>query len=488
MRQPKAVAAAAAFLIMVCALLIPPVIGVADNGDFYRATNGLGIYKMDRYEADSFMNYASTKFGIYEYYNEYEDSIPSSQILFIKAALLLDNLFTGGDLIFDIRFLGALLIIYATIAIYLIADFVTFQRSRSEGYVLAAVCVFIFADTGYTAYFNSFFTEGLVYVSFLAAMASALLITQKRYSFSWLYASLLINSVIAISAKQQNATIGVVLCLMCLIMACFIPKEKRRRKAACALGGLSLMACGLVMYIIIPESYKNINQYHTMTRGVMMEAENPEEAADFFDIDRQYSILNETIYFERYPTVDAQGDVLEEGFYNKYSFFSVCAYYLTHPDALLRMLTDAAQEGYIIRPDMLGNYDRSEGKPPGTKTNFFVSYSNLKRAAAPTTVGFVLVWFLVMTAFHFKDRQRMFIVWCAILSGLIQVGTSVVGAGDTDLSKHVFVYNVAFDLVTYISLSPAILWIFHTISGIAAGIWGGLMSGRKKKGGPKTTV
>ena len=38
-----------ALLIMAYALLIPPVIGVADNGDFYRAANGMGIYKLDRF-------------------------------------------------------------------------------------------------------------------------------------------------------------------------------------------------------------------------------------------------------------------------------------------------------------------------------------------------------------------------------------------------------------------------------------------------------
>lgn len=198
-----------------------------------------------------------------------------------------------------------------------------------------------------------------------------------------------------------------------------------------------------------------------------MEAENPEEAADFFRMDRQYSLLNETIYFERYPSVDPGTETLEEGFYDKYDFLSVCAWYLSHPDSLMRMLSEAAQEGYMIRPDMLGNYDRSAGKPPGAKTNFFTAYSTLKRRVVPTTVGFVLVWMLVITGLNFHDKQKLLLLWCAIAAGLIQVGTSIVGAGDTDLSKHVFLYNVAFDLVTFISISPLIVrlaqWLFHIL-------------------------
>ena len=111
-----------------------------------------------------------------------------------------------------------------------------------------------------------------------------------------------------------------------------------------------MIICGVFVYTVIPQSYMNINQYHAMTRGVMMEAENPEEALAFFGINPQYSILNETDYFERYPSVDADDQILEDGFYNRYDFVSICIYYISHPDTLLRMRTDAAQEAYIINP------------------------------------------------------------------------------------------------------------------------------------------
>ena len=54
----------------------------------------MGIYKLDRFQDDQFLNYASTKFGIYEYYNEYENSLISlPQRIFIRAALILDRIF-----------------------------------------------------------------------------------------------------------------------------------------------------------------------------------------------------------------------------------------------------------------------------------------------------------------------------------------------------------------------------------------------------------
>ena len=477
-----------ALLIMAYALLIPPVIGVADNGDFYRAANGMGIYKLDRFQDDQFLNYASTKFGIYEYYNEYENSLISSQRIFIRAALILDRIFTGEDQLFDIRFLGALYIVYACISIYLLLNYITYERSVKEGWLLSAICIFIFADTGYTAYFNSFFTEGVVYVSFLAAMSCALLITQKRHSFPFLFSFFIINSVVMVSAKQQNATAALALFLICLIITGFIPKSRRGERLLALAGGGIMIICGVFVYTVIPQSYMNINQYHAMTRGVMMEAENPEEALAFFGINPQYSILNETDYFERYPSVDADDQILEDGFYNRYDFVSICIYYISHPDTLLRMLTDAAQEAYIINPDMLGNYDRSEGKPPGAKTDFFTGYSTFKRNAAPTTVGFVIIWILLVAALNRKNKEKLMILLCMILVGLIQIGVSLVEAGNTALSKEVFLYNVAFDLATYISMSSIFVSVSHMIAGIAGGALKGKSRCGKKKNAGKQAV
>lgn len=477
----------AAALIMVYALILPPVIGLADNGDFYRAMDGMGIYKLDRFQEDQYLNYAGTKFGVYKYYNENGSRLISSQQIFIGAALLLDRIVTGEDQLFDIRFLGILLIVYACISIYLLLDYVTYGRSVKEGWVLSAVCVFMFADTGYTAYFNSFFPEGLVYVSFLGAMSCALLITQKRYPFQWMFPVFAVNSMVMITAKQQNAAAAPVLLLICLIMAGFAGKSRKSDRILALSGGGILLLCGIFAAAVFPQSHMKMDQYHAMIRGVMRESENPEEALSFFGMNPQYSILNETNSFERYLPVDAEDEILEDGFYDKYDFVSICAYYLSHPDTLLRALTDAVQEAYIISPDILGNYDRSEGKMPGERTSFFKGYSTFKRHAVPATVGFVIIWIL-LAALNRKDREKLMILLCMILIGLMQIGISVVGSGGTDLPKRVFLYNAAFDLATYVSMSSVIVSVSHMAAGAAGGMRKGKSRCGKKKNEGKKAV
>lgn len=45
-------------------LFIPPIQGLADNGDFYRAMNSNGVYRLPTHYSQS-LDYVITKFGIY---------------------------------------------------------------------------------------------------------------------------------------------------------------------------------------------------------------------------------------------------------------------------------------------------------------------------------------------------------------------------------------------------------------------------------------
>lgn len=456
MLSPPAVAAIMSAIIMIMVLMVHPLIGMADNGDFYRVINGQGIYKLDRYEEDQFLNYFSSKFGLYQYYNDNESSLFSSQNLYIQTALFLNNLFSSDKGIFDIRFLSVFLLMELVIGIAMLVDYISYRKSLFQGMLLAVMGVIMFADTAYTAYFNSFYGEGLVYVSTVILIASALLMTQERYRPLPLFFSVLINSIILIFTKQQSATEGLPLFILFICMVFFIPREKKLLRKLAAGGAVLVATCGIVMYMIIPETFVWMNQYHAMTRGVLMTGENPEEVLDEFGIDRQYSILDGSIYFERYPAVDVEDEQFVDNFYNKYGFVSLSVYYLTHPDELIVMLDKAVANGYMIRPAVQGNYERDAGRTPGEQTQFFTLYSNLKEQYIPNTIGFVLIWLLVVCGVSFRDRAKLQIMICTVIMGVIQIGTSIIGAGDADLAKHIFMYNVSFDLVSYICFAPIV--------------------------------
>ncbi len=463
--SPAVSAVIAASLVLIITLFVPPLVGMADNGDFYRAINGNGLYKLDRDAPDQFLSYFSSRYGIYQYFNDYEDSLVSSQTPFIHAAVVLDRLLTGNDAVFDVRFLAFLIGLWALVALYLLVDYATWGLEKRFSYLIAAIAVLIFFDTGYIAYFNSFYAEGLVLVSFLTAMTCALLIRQRRYSTYALLAAYVLSGAILTGAKQQNAPLGVLLGLLCIPMMLGLPqpdcdaapKAKAVRRVITGACAFLLCFCGGAVYILIPQEFVEINQYHAMTRGILMSAENPEEALEYFDIDPQYSLLDGSIYYERYPAVNVESDALKADFFPKYNFVSVAAYYLMHPHDLILMLNNAAENAYSIRPDVIGNFERSAGREPGQKAAFFTLHSTLKNIVIPKTVGFVLIWLVTMLSLSLKDRWRTLVLLCVMLSGFSQVGVSIVGAGDADLSKHIFLYNVAFDYVNFIILSTVFM-------------------------------
>jgi hypothetical protein len=177
--SPALTAALLTGVIMLILLFLPSAVGMADNGDFYRIMAGNGLYKLDRYEADQYFSYFSTQYGMYQYYNEFGSGFQSAQTPLIRMAITLNKLFTGQDGIFDIRFQAAILALYCMAAVYLITKYATLRAKGPFAYLIALLAVFIFADAGYIAYFNSFYAEGLAFVSFLAAIASALLLSAE---------------------------------------------------------------------------------------------------------------------------------------------------------------------------------------------------------------------------------------------------------------------------------------------------------------------
>lgn len=454
MTSPAFTAAAASVVLLVIVLMLQPLIGMADNGEFSGVINGQGIFKLDKFEQNQYFDYFSSKYGVSRYYNDFGKSPLSSQNLYIRCAVFLNSLFAPDKSLFDIRFLSILLVLELAVGIYLLVDYISWRKSRLQGFVLGAVCVLMFADTAYTAYFNSFYTEGIVLVSMLLLTAGALLITQKRYPPLPLLAMIVLNAVILIFTKRQNAAEVIPLFILFLLIAFFFYREKGSFRLAALFGAVLLGVSGIVMYAFSTGDSGHINQYHAMTRGVMVSGENPEEALEEFGIDSQYSVLEGSSYYEKYPAADVENGQLGERFYDKYNEASLSVYYLTHPGEMAYMLGNVVGNGYRIRPASLGNYERESGRSPREQTGFFTLYSDLKAKAVPNTTGFIVIWILLVCAISFRNKQMLIVLLSVIAMGLLQIVMSIIQSGNADSAKYVFLYNVVFDIVSFVSFAP----------------------------------
>lgn len=266
---PAFAAAFCVLLVTAISLFTSPYIGMADNGDFYRIIYSNGLYFNAPDYDSQYFGYFVKQFGIFQYFNENSTMVVSSQSLFIKLAIFVNKLFFSRE-VFDIRFQAAIYTVLYVAAVYLLVEAITVKMSPKRGMAVAALAVFIFGDTGYTNYFSSFFGESLVMVTMILVFASWLLLYRKRYNDYAMLAILLISTLILTTSKQQNAPVGMVISLLSIPLV-LIRRDKLFRWVTLLSAGLMMFA-GIATYLNISKEFVNINQYHAMTRGVLMES------------------------------------------------------------------------------------------------------------------------------------------------------------------------------------------------------------------------
>ncbi|MDO7908053.1 hypothetical protein Q5741_16695 [Paenibacillus sp. JX-17] len=462
---PSGLAAVGVLLVTVIALFTRPYIGMADNGDFFRILYSNGLYFNAPDYNSQYLGYFVKDFGILQYFNENGTTLTSSQSLFIKMSIWLNKLLIDSQH-FDVRVQAALFTILYIGGVYLLVEGLTSRMTAGKGYIIAFMAVLVFGDTAYTAYFNSFYSESIVWIMMIYLFASGLLLYRRRYNDYVLLGIFAISALLLTTSKQQNAPVGIIIGVMGIGLLWV--RNKRGFQVLAAGSLVLIVAAGAASYVLIPKEFVNINKYHAMTRGVLNGAAEPEETLQSLGIDRQYAILSGSIYYEPYTTVDVNSPLLEQRFYNHYGFGSILKYYLTHPGQAGSMLNLAARDAFIIRPAAMGNYEKMAGKPFGEQTRFFSGYSLLKAAMTPKTFGFILIWMIVILGMytpsflaelrskHRRGLIRLPLLLMMIAMGLSGIAVSIIGAGDADLAKHEFMFTAAFDLVTLALVSDLI--------------------------------
>jgi hypothetical protein len=463
--SPAFIAAFGVLFITVIALFTAPYVGMADNGDFFRNIYSNGIYfNLPDYD-DKYFGYFVKQYGIFQYFNENGAILFSSQSLFIKLAIGLNKLFFSSE-VFDIRFQAVIYTILYVTAIYLLIEAITWKMPRQQGWIVAAIAIFIFGDTGYTAYFNSFYGESVVMITMIFLFASWLLLYRKRYNDYAMLALFVVSTLILTTSKQQNAPVGMIIAVLAVSLI-WIRKDRIFRILTLVSLG-SILFAGIFTYLNISNEFVNINQFHAMTRGVLRESPDPEASLKSLGMDEQFAILKNSIHYEKYVTVDVNSPILEENFYSRYGFVSILKYYLMNPDQLDSILNVAAQSAFSIKPAAMGNYEESVGKEFRAQSHFFTGYSQLKLMLAPRTFGFIFLWTVLVMGLYipsfiaaiksrnFRGIQRLVLIVATIGIGLSGIFVSIIGAGDADISKHEFLFTLSFDLVTFLTVSSVV--------------------------------
>ncbi|WHH58616.1 hypothetical protein [Petroclostridium sp. X23] len=471
--KPSIFAVLILFLISGYALFISPLIGLADNGDFGRIMVPNGLKHEQQRDSNDYFGYFNHKYDRLQYYNGVEGTAKSTHSIIIKIAMGLDDIFTD-DGKFDIRFIAFISLAVLALSIYWMIEVVEgMVEHKSFKYLMALVAVIIFGDIGYTAYFNSFFGEGVAYPFYLLSISSLLKFSlggdiRKRYLFIYF-----ISSFIFMGSKSQFSLNGIF--SFALLTSVLYFKIPNKEKVLSVILASLLLGSSILMYFMIDDRIYLINKYHMITRGVMLFEPDVQAVTKEAGIDEQFALLSETIYFDRTPVIHPEDEILLKNFYSRYNIFSVTIYYLKNPSAFSKIMEFAWKNSYTIRPEVLGNYERDSGKEYGERTNFFGLWSYLKENHIPHSSNFAYFFFVICLALainkvvEYRNKGAVRTVFYSeivmlyvFLTGFSQVLISFIAAGDTDLKKHLFMTTVSLDILFYYYFAYAISMIYKS--------------------------
>ncbi len=455
-------------LILAYQLLVPPIVGLASNGDYGRITDKVGL------------RYATMPENENQYLvRKYERQPPndwagyvSSEVLIVRLALLL-NRFISKDGLFDLTVLGA---VHA--GLFLVAVGVVLWSVRALALVVriltAGLLLLVFSDVAYIAYFNSFFSEpaSLIFLLLTIGLGLALITRSQNLSpparaglalLFWLAAGLLVI------AKPQNAPLSLPLAAVGYrLTAPALPFTSLHIRRAMA-GTLALAVLVLAAIYLLrgwPARFREANLYNIVFAEILRTSPAPERDLAALGLDRDLIVYADTTAYS--PGTGFTAPAVREKFFTRIGYDTIARYYLTHPDRFLHLARRGAANAFFMRPTYLGNFEASSGLPPYAQSQAFDHWSNRKPHLLPRTVPFLLLWFAASASIaagallfsgHGWTRRAAELHLAVIVMAALQFIVVLIGEGMYELTKHLFLFNALFDLslgFTAISVAGAL--------------------------------
>lgn len=449
---------AACLAVAVFALFIGPYLGMAndDIGNRKMAEYGLTYQEADLGEDPA--QFLSNEYFTRVYGTTHNaQPIHSAQNLFVRAAMALDSLFTS-DALFDVRFLALVYLVLYLPGVYLVLKAGLERVSFfSEAVVVTVLGVLIFADISYLVFFNSLYSDALILICLLYIAGASMALHLQKPGQTALQVLLAAAGMVLCLLEKRFFLSGIFVAVL-LVTQIRITKGSGRIVA----GGLAIVLMGTAVFSLYwsGQEFDDISKLHSVTRGVLLQSQNPDRTLEELGIDTSYSLLTDQSLYDSYPVTEISNPVLQQGFLDRYDALKVAAYYGRHPGSLVMMLNNAVGSALRLRRDYCGNYERSAGMPARGKSVFFSAWSMFKERSLPSTIGYLAVLIIAFAAmsgrkvFNRRAVQRWDYVYFVTMLAITAIGVADITAviclsGDAQLVQCSMTFGVVLDLLFY---------------------------------------
>jgi hypothetical protein len=412
-------------------LFIPPSVGMADNGDYWRFIFPLGLRHRALPE-DQAVNWVDPKYAITA---KGPQGYVSSALLVFGLGLSLNDV-VSKDGLYDIRVNGAVFTALAlcgfALLLYGLRGFDPWMRYGAAVFV-ALLCV----DVGNAAYFNSFYGEPVEFVFFLLFAGSGLLAFGSKNPRGYHVAFLSLTGVLFMASKAQTYPMAVVPAFLLAVLS----RRFGSRKVLVLGVAAAVLAISLLLLLGSDPYSRNNHRWQSVFWTLLRYSPNPDLDMQELGLRPEYKQYIGTVSFA-FPA-EVVAEVVKDIGHEKIAWF-----YVRRPFQFLDTLRRVSAR-WVARPE-LGNFDRLAGLPPKGRSHAFNVWSSFKQGWTPPTVGGLLALPLILLvgliALWLRSGSELYAY--ALTFPLVAVGQFVIvaiGEGVANPDKHLYLYNVAID-------------------------------------------
>ncbi len=438
-------------------LYVPSFLGVANDGTITRTMQNAGLSYLEKDVSNG------NDFFTRVYQSGYASTDDHSfQLLLIRLARMIDNLFTN-DQIFDVRFLSLLYVFLALPAWGLLFYSVISRASLFvEKCVLSGLCVLIFADVSYITYFNSLYPEAIYFIGLSYVFGGCMMLQRSSRLAPLYWLALVIGTGMLCSTRSHAGVIGFIVALFCIT-------QLRLSESALGRIGISLTAtvaliAGFCSFTFVESDFDVTSRVHAMTRGVLLQASEPEETLQEFGINGSYALLADASLYDQYSLTEESEYYLQNGFLDHYTTRDIALYYLQHPGSMFSMLDLGVRSSVNLRREYCGNYENSTGMPARGKSIFFAAYSIFKSRSLPQTIAFPILLIVVCAVmsrsgwWRQKEPDRFYYVYiCTTMTAtaiiVVHLAEVIFFSGDAQLTQYNFIAGFSLDCLMLFTIA-----------------------------------
>ena len=435
----RAVLAAAA-AILAYQVLVPPIVGLADQGDFARMIGRFGygpedkspglkfMYVVRRYVPDPTFRYPD-----WEQFN--------SEYVFTASAVALNRI-VSKDGSLDVTVMG---LVHALAFLAAFARLLWAARRFRAAPLVWLASLMVLTDAAYAAYWNSFYAEPAICIFVLLLAAETIELWESPDPAAWQLARWTLWAVALVLAKPQNGPIGVVLALYALRLRWWSGKRRTRRMALA--GGAIIAGAVALSVATVPAPVRWNTGYDMVFRSIVPESHDPAADLRTLGLDPALAKYGGT-FAEGHPFYEL---VTGGAFRDRITPWRIARFYLLRPARFWKHTKVMLGSAFVMR-DFYGNFEKAAGYPVAARSQAFSLWSGFhanvfERGARP--LFFLLVLCPPALAWRWKRaaaEERRHLEFAALLLACCLAALFTVLLGDCwDNIKHFYVFNLLFD-------------------------------------------